>query len=252
MKRTFNMKIIEQKEWCTHQLTKWAIDNQADHPIFFLTITPSGEKKVHPWMLAVHGYTSNKEEWLELDDYTKGGNTVKALVDQGYAVVAVDMAAHGDNIQTEKPIDYDNLMNYGRKEFLDKTAEILEKVINVILKSGKFDEEQYGYLSYSMGGIFGFWLANRNIPFKTLVMCVPSVWKEYTGQYVPQNNLNNLGQQSILFIVAQQDEHIPFTDSEWLYALLPMTDKKFISYSSGHSLPMDYINEVAEWIKLRV
>ena len=84
------MKIIEQKEWCTHQLIKWSIDSQTDHPQIFLTIMPSGKQKIYPWMLALHGYTSNKEEWLELDGYTKGGNTVKALVDQGYAVVGVD------------------------------------------------------------------------------------------------------------------------------------------------------------------
>lgn len=246
------MKIIEQKEWCTHQLIKWSIDNQTDHPQIFLTIMPSGKKKIYPWILALHGYTSNKEEWLELDGYTKGGNTVKALVDHGYAVVAVDMAAHGDNIHTEKPIDYDSLMNAGWEEFFDRTVENLETVMSVILKSGRFDEERYGYLSYSLGGLFGFWLANRNIPFKTLVMCVPPVWKEDPDQYVPYNNLNNLGQQSILFVVAEQDENIPFADSEWLYAQLPMTDKKFVSYLSGHSLPIDYVTAAVEWINLRV
>jgi esterase/lipase len=202
-------------------------------------ILPSSVSKKVPWIIALHGYTSHKEEWLELDGYTKGGNLVKALADQGYAIVAVDL-------------DYEDLMESGREGFFNRTVENVVEVINTIVKSGQFDEGRLGFLSYSLGGLFGFWLANRNVPFKTMVMCVPPVCREDDDQYARYNNLANLAHQSVLYIAAEQDEEIPFQDSQWLYAQLPMTDKYFLSYPSNHSLPLDYVPEALEWFKQRL
>jgi esterase/lipase len=233
------MRIVEQKEWNTHQLVKWVTCTKTNHLLSFLVILPSRVKKKVPWIIALHGYTSHKEEWLELDGYTKGGNLVKALADQGYAVVAVD-------------IDYDEMMDIGRGGFFKCTVENIETLISAIVKSNQFDDGRLGFLSYSLGGLFGFWLANRIAPFKTMVMCVPPVGREDNDQYAPYNNLANLTHQSLLYIAAEQDEEIPFQDSQWLFAQLPMTDKHFLSYPSNHSLPLDYVPEALEWFKQRL
>ena len=233
------MRIIEQKEWNTHQLVKWVACNTANQPLSFLVILPSGVTKKVPWIIALHGFSSHKEEWLELDGYTKGGNLVKALADMGYAVVAVD-------------INYDDLMVNGREGFFNRTVENVETVISALVKSDQFDEGRLGFLSYSLGGLFGFWLANRNVPFKMVVMYVPPVYREEDDQYAPYNNLSNLAHQSVLFIAAEKDEETPFQDSQWLYAQLPMTDKYFLSYPSNHSLPLDYVPEAVEWFKQRL
>jgi esterase/lipase len=213
---------------------------------------PSGAKGKTAWILAVHGYTSSKEEWLELGGYTHGGNLVRALVDLGYAVVAPDMEAHGDNAHPAEPVDYDDLVNDGWEGFFDRTVENLKAVIRATAKCELFDPDRCGFLSYSLGGLFGFWLANRRDLFKTMVMCVPPVLKNDDDQYAPYNNLKNLTRQSLLTIAAQQDEHIPFEASEWLYAQLPMTDKRFLSYPSGHSLPPDYVPQAVAWFKKRL
>ena len=92
----------------------------------------------------------------------------------------------------------------------------------------------------------------RNVPFKTLVMCVPPVWKEDDDEYAPYNNLDHLPDQPMLMISAQQDEDIPLADAKWLFAQLPMADKRFITYPSGHSLPMDYVPEAIEWFTQRL
>jgi len=123
------MRIIEQKEWNTHQLVKWVACNTANQPLSFLVILPSGVTKKVPWIIALHGFSSHKEEWLELDGYTKGGNLVKALADMGYAVVAVD-------------INYDDLMVNGREGFFNRTVPF-KMVVMYVPPVCREEDDQY-------------------------------------------------------------------------------------------------------------
>jgi pimeloyl-ACP methyl ester carboxylesterase len=241
------MKLIEQTEWHTHQLAKWEIAGPANQPLYFLTIRPTKVTGQLPWIIAQHGYTSSKAEWLEVDGYTKGGNLVQALADQGFAVVALDLDSHGENIPAGQAIDYDELMNSGWEEFFSRTVENIQAVIAAVMQHDHFNRNRCGFLSYSLGGLFGFWLANRGAAFKTVVLCVPPTWRTDTDPYAPANNLDHLAGQSMLYIAAEQDEHSSFEDAQWLFAQLPAADKRFLSYPSGHSLPLDYVPATVEW-----
>ena len=242
------MRVIEQKPWHNHQLLKQVALDQANEAIPFLTILPANAIEPLPWIIASHGYTSSKGEWLEFDDYTKGGNLVKALADNGYAVIAVDLYYHGDN-HPDPSIGTDDLVKNEWERFFRGSVESVEVVVNDFVRDDRFDQDRIGFLSYSMGGQFGFWLANREAAFKTMVMCVPQVDRNEDDAYAPRHNLSNLTSLPILLIAAQEDEYIPFEDSEWLYAQLPTVDKQLLSYRSGHSLPVDYVPAAVAWFK---
>jgi dienelactone hydrolase len=243
--------IIEQTKWHSHEIVKQTVRNSAGEPIPFYTILPAKAEARMPLVVALHGYTSSKDEWLQIDDYTKGGNLVKALADNGYAVVAIDMYFHGENIHTEAAINYDTLMEGKWEPFFAGTVESVETVLAHVLQTGPFDQDRIGFLSYSLGGVFGVWLANKYPWFKTMVTCVLPAFREDDDEYAPYNNLDNLVDTSLLFIAAQNDEYIAFEDSEWLYAQAPMADKRFLSYESGHSLPVDYVPEAVAWFQQR-
>ena len=245
------MELIEQKEWFGHQLLKQRVTNEAGKQVPFLAVLPANTIDKLPCIIALHGFTSSKGEWLEFDSYTKGGNLVKALADNGYAVIAIDLYCHGEN-HTNTPIDYDDLANNQWEKFFHGSLESIEAVMNNFVKKELFDQERIGFLSYSTGGLFGFWLANRNCEFKAFVMCVPPVDKDEDDEYAPYNNLNDFENVPMLLITGEEDEHVSFEDSKWLYDQLPMTDKQLISYKSGHSLPVDYIAEVAGWVQQRL
>jgi pimeloyl-ACP methyl ester carboxylesterase len=241
------VKLIEQTEWHTHQLAKWEVDGPTDRPLSFITVMPTEETTPRPWIIALHGYTSSKAEWLEVNGYTKGGNLVRALADRGFAVVALDMDQHGDNLPADRSVDYDDLMNNGWEEFFSRTVDNLQAVIAAVTQDTHFDRERCGFLSYSLGGLFGYWLANRGAPFKTMALCVPPAWREDSDPYAPASNLDHLTDQSVLYIAAEHDEHCPIEDARWLYAQLSVSDKRFLSYPSGHSLPLDYVPAAVEW-----
>ena len=247
-------KIISQKEWQSHRLVKQVVFNDAGESIPIITILPANTGDNLPWVVAVHGYTSRKEEWLEFDDYTKGGNLTKALVDQGIAVVAIDMYFHGENF-ADASIDYDNLLSDQSDQwnpFFYGTIKNVETVINDLIGQDQFDPDRLGYVSYSLGGLFGFWLANRQPWFKSMVLCVPPVWKDENNKFASHNNLANMSDVSVMLVVAEQDKYETLEDSKWLFDQLPVIDKQFHSYNSDHSLPKDYVPVAVAWFKERL
>jgi hypothetical protein len=51
-----------------------------------------------PCVLLLHGWSGSKQDWWIDDNYIKGGNVRKALLESGYAVFALDAQCHGDRI----------------------------------------------------------------------------------------------------------------------------------------------------------
>jgi pimeloyl-ACP methyl ester carboxylesterase len=241
-------ELIARNRWHTHELVLQATLTDQGRRVPFFSVIPTGGQADLPCILALHGFTSSKAEWLEMGGFTKGGNLVKALADQGYAVVGLDLYGHGDH-QPDLPANYDELANDRWEEFFHGSLVGIAAVLeDYILQSG-FNKQRLGFLSYSIGGIFGFWLANRGAPFIAMAMCVPPVDRDLDDEYAALNNLDLLAKMSMLIIAAQEDENIKFTDSEWLFNQLPLENKRFVSYHSGHSLPDDYVPVAADWFQ---
>jgi len=161
--------------------------------------------------------------------------------------VAIDLYGHGGN-QTENLVDHDDLVDQAWETFFHRSLESIEVVMSNIFMDGKFDQNRIGFLSYSLGGHFGFWMANRSAQFKTMVMCVPSVDKDHDDEYSTYKNVSNI-EAATLLIVSEEDEYIPLEDSKWLYEQLPIKNKQFMSYQSEHSLPVDYVPVAVDWFK---
>lgn len=242
------VEILERRLWQNHELVLQTTLNDQGRPVPFFCVFPDGERANMPCILALHGFTSSKAEWLEMDGFTKGGNLVKNLVDQGYAVIGLDLYGHG-GYHPAAAADYDELADQRWEEFFFGSLAGIDAVLENYIQAAGFDQRRLGFLSYSIGGLFGFWLANRTALFKAMAMCVPPVDRDLDDQFAPYNNLDQLSALSLLMIAAQADENIRFADSEWLFNQIPVKDKHFISYHSGHSLPGEYVPFAAAWFQ---
>ena len=243
-------KTVEEHEWHGHHLIKQVVAFEDDKPIPFLTVLPTDASEPLPCIVALHGFTARKEDWIDLKEGATGGHLTNKLVQSGYAVIAIDLFAHGEN-HTDEPVNYDELSEEGWDTFFAQSLKTIELIMNSYVQTELFDQERVGFLSYSVGGLFGFWLANRQAAFKTMVLCVPPVDKDEDDGYAPYNNLSNDALPTLM-IVAEEDEYIPFADSQWLFEQLPMMDKQLLSYQSGHGLPLDYVPAASAWIKSRL
>lgn len=73
------LRVLEENEWNGIKVNKIKLEGKESSSPFLL-FKPSQEKENYPCILALHGLTSNKESWMELDGYTSGGNVVLELV----------------------------------------------------------------------------------------------------------------------------------------------------------------------------
>jgi len=240
-------RITQRDSWQGFQLRKLAIHSDGHNPVPAMLLLPDRAGAPHPCVIAVHGFTDKKEAWIELDGYTKGGNVSLGLLRNGYAVLALDMFHHGENRDSELSATDDELINEHWEMFFAETLRGIRHAINYVDLNEDLDAERIGFLSYSLGGVFGFKIANSTPRIKAVATCVAPVLKEDDDEYAPYNNVDHLSGTPFLMVAARQDEEIDFAEAQWLFSQLPGENKQFASFDSGHSLPLDYVDVVVNW-----
>lgn len=238
-------------EWAGHSLESVFVRGRDGNRIPCHWIRPKDLAEPVPWVLALHGATSSKHEWTEFDGYTHGGNATRDLVASGISVVAMDLRHHGENrTDTSAGLNVFEDGNWGRF-FQDSVRDAMD-VLEHFLAEPALDPCRSGFVGYSMGGTFGFWLANHHATFKAMAVCVPYVDTSKDTPSSSHNNLGNLGETAFLQISAERDEYIPFEESKKLFERNPAEDKTFLSFESGHSLPAGYVSEFVAWVVSRL
>jgi len=245
------LEMLGQSRWQGFELQRLILRRDDGSEVPVLLFLPQGKETPYPCVIAVHGFTSSKEEWVELDGYTKGGNVVCDLLKGGYAVMALDMYQHGENRDGELDVTYDELMNEHWEVFFEETMKDICSAIDYVDLSDALDCERVGMLTYSVSGVFAFKLANSTEKIKVVTTCVSPVFKEDDDEYAPYNNLENVAAVPFLMISASHDEEIDFSEAQWLFSQFPeeMEHKRFVSYESGHSLPVEYVSAVVDWFR---
>jgi dienelactone hydrolase len=240
-------EIYETFFWQGCKIEKMIVFDHEGHRVPCNLITPISETTQLPVLICTHGATSSKHEWTELDGYTKGGNITREIVKRGIAVLAMDLHYHGDN-DTANLNEKNVLIEENWDDFFSRSVEDIRFVIDYVVNNTRFDSKRMGFSGYSLAGVFGFYLANRGAPFKAMMLCVPGANRKKNNYYSTYNNLDNLSDMAVMQISASNDEYINFNDAQWLFDQIPLTDKKFLSYPSGHSLPHEYVPDAVEWI----
>lgn len=244
-------EIIESKIWSGYRLDVARIGSDRDHRVPCHILWPEHLDGPAPFILATHGATSSKHEWTELDGYTKGGNLAQRLLSLGIAVVAMDWHYHGDN-DTQTLGGRNVFLPEHFDDFFERSVRDANTVLDWTRQYPSLDATRMGFSGYSLAATFGFWLASHGAEFKAMVLCVPDSGRKSGKYHAPCNNLGNLGNLSILQISAEQDEYIPSEEWRWLHANTAVPDKTLLTYPSGHSLPVDYVEPASAWLKARL
>ena len=245
------IEIIESKTWLGHRLDVARIGSDQEHRVPCHLLWPERSDKAVPFIIATHGATSSKHEWTELDGYTKGGNLAQRLLAAGIAVVAMDWHYHGDN-DTQALNGRNVFLPEHFDDFFERSVRDANTVLEWTKQHPSLDASRMGFAGYSLAATFGFWLSGHGAGFKAMVLCVPGSGRKSGKYHAPCNNLGNLGSVSILQIRAEQDEYVPSEESDWLYSNIPVPDKTRLSYPSGHSLPVDYVEPASNWLSARL
>lgn len=219
---------------------------------------PAKPAAPRPCVLLLHGWSGSKESWYRDGGYISGGNVRKALLDNGYAVMAIDAQCHGDRIDQN---DYAPVNHYidpkqarprkgyfTQREIYVQTVIDYRRAIDYLGTRSEIDADRLAVVGYSMGATQGVLLLAAERRLRTAVLCAlpadPSKW----SLIAPQNHLGHVGDRPVLMCMGRSDSMCPEPQARALFALLDPRPHRLLLFDSGHKLPTDYVAPAVAWI----
>lgn len=214
-----------------------------------LAIPPKGEAPF-PVVLLLHGVTGNKRQWLD-DDFTHGGEVSAGLLDQGYAVLALDAQYHGDRAVYNDFLDAGEMVfqkGWGVRyaNMLTQSVVDYRRAIDYLSTRSDIDASRIGLLGYSMGGHMAFILGAVEERIKATVACVVPHMAQMP--MAPTAFARDMGADPLLMMMARKDRFYTAEQAQALFDAVPGDAKSIRFFDSGHSLPAEYATEATQWL----
>ena len=220
---------------------------------------PKQAQKPYPLVLLLHGWSGGKENWYEDDNYINGGQMRKALLGEGYAVLALDAATHGER---SNEIDYQHVnafedpsapprRNYFTfTEIAIQTVKDYRRALDYLTERGDVDLNRIGLIGYSMGGMDSFYLLSAEPRIKMAVACVPPLLSDNYGPTSPIDYSWGIGQKPFLMLMGRQDEMYEEAKVQASYeAYIKSPNSNLIWYDRDHKLTAIYVPDALAWVK---
>lgn len=199
--------------------------------------------------ILIHGTEGSRNDWLEIDGYTKGGNLTEKLNSCGFSWLACDLYGHGDYKADEPEFDPAYVSDELWPKFIDQSVESVKICLATALE--KRDYKQLHIVTYSGGSQIALKLLQQGLvlPVTKLVMAVPSPEKEYDDEYSFHNHLDLFAHKEIKFFWGRLDDGISLEEAIWFYDRIPGESKSKSIYESGHDLPLKWVGEAVSFLK---
>jgi dienelactone hydrolase len=215
----------------------------------FLLIPKDGKDK-HPLVLIVDGYSGTKERWLQDDSWPLGGLVTKSLLRNGFAVMICDAAYHGDR-------NYENGFAglpwfkenpYAARQMTMQTAMDYRRAMDYLATRTDIDDSRIGMMGLSMGGMIAFQLTSFDSRIKSAVAGLTAIFKEDEFQsYTPSTFAGHIQCNSFLMFMGNKDWVYSMQEARQLYEMIPIKNKEFVEYNTGHELTVEYVTLVTDW-----
>ncbi len=210
-------------------------------------------------VLLLHGWSGGKDDWYHDDNYINGGIMRKALLDAGYAVLALDAATHGER---SNEIDYQHVNAFddpkapARRSYFTyaevsiQTVKDYRRALDFIFERGLVDTNRVGLLGYSMGGMDAFYLLAVEPRIKMAVAVVPPLLSIGYGPASPVDYSWGIGNRPFLMLAGSKDGLGVAARVEASYhQYIEGPNTKLIWYDKGHQLGEIYVPDALAWIQ---
>lgn len=220
---------------------------------------PKNATKPCALVLLIHGWSGGKENWWEDDNYINGGEVRKALLEHGYAVLALDAPAHGER---SNEIDYLHVNAYKDPSAPEKinlftfteiavqTVKDYRRALDYIATRPEIDMRRIGTLGYSMGGMDSIYLLATEPRIKMAVTCVPPMRSLDYGPAAPVDYSWGVKGKTILMLMGEKDGFYTVPEMNATYsAYFESPNSKLIWYNQDHKLTKIYVKDALAWVK---
>ena len=215
----------------------------------YLTI-PKTEAKEYPVAILIDGLEGSKERWFEDDSWPTGGKMTASLLRAGFAVFSLDATYHG-----ERAKEYDHVTppnpNVFPNEFRHmvlQTAIEHRRAIDYLSTRSDIDASRIGVIGLSMGGLITFELSSVEPRIKSAAAGVVPVLKRKELEAIDVCTFaSHVRCGSFLMFMASEDTWYSMGEAREIFARIPISNKQFVEFDSGHQPPVEYIEKVTKW-----
>ena len=205
---------------------------------------PRSRQKPYPLVLLLHGWSGSKEDWYNDDNYINGGVMRKALLKEGYAVLALDAATHGER---SNEIDYQHVNPFedpkapARRNYFSfaeisiQTVKDYRRALDFIIERGEVATNRIGLIGYSMGGMDSFYLLSVEPRIKMAVACVPPLLAPAYGPASPIDYTWGIGETPFLMLMGRRTVRATM----WLLWKHPATSTLALPIPSSYGMTKD-------------
>lgn len=213
----------------------------------YLVLPKSGVGN-YPVILIVDGITGSKERWFDDNSWPKGGLMIKSLLSKGFAVMILDAVYHGERSAENEYAPITLEYPIAARNMIMQTAIEYRRALDYLSTRTDIDTSRIGMLGLSMGGLITFQLTSIDPRIKTAVAGLTPLIKETIYQPVLASTFASHVQcSSFLMFMGNKDDWYTMTEARQLYDQIPLSQKDFVEYDSGHKPPIKYIDNVTDW-----
>lgn len=223
---------------------------------------PAGEDESRPCVLLLHGWSGSKESWWQDDNYISGGNVRRALLQSGFAVLALDAQCHGDRIAFNDfaPVNHyaaegDPAPRKGyftQNEIYIQTTRDYRRSIDYLESRPDIDADRIAVLGYSMGGTQTYLLTGTEQRIKVAVAVAAPAERSKWSPIAPQNFTGGIGERPFLSIIGESDGMCPVPHARARHALIEAPRNRQLFVEGEHRLPSTWVPEAVDWIRGRL
>ncbi len=250
-----NVKTVMLEDKGAYTREKFVFTTSDKSRVSGLLAIPKLNKPNYPCMILIHSGTGRKEDWWAEDGWIRGKSFTEKLLQTGYAVLAIDADGHG-----ERAINYDYVpltsLAYETKEIYNITKLLVQTTIDhrrafdYLKTNTSIDSSRIGVMGYSIGGMICTYLCTQLPQLKVAVLCASGSEFEFTSPAVfPLHFAPRIKDIPVLLLDGKDDTLFPASQVEDFRKLLK-TKHKLIFYESGHLLPVKYLDDAYEWIRI--
>jgi dienelactone hydrolase len=211
-----------------------------------------------PCVLLLHGWSGSKDHFWIDNNYISGGNVRKALLNEGFAVLALDAQCHGDRIAQNEfaPVNPSGPPGvaprkgyFTQREIYVQTTIDYRRALDYLKGRPEIDSARIGAFGYSMGGTQTFLLTAVDARIKTAVACAVPADRSPSSLIAPRNFARAIGSRPFLLIAGRNDEMCPPEEAERVFHAIGSPRSKLSLFEGTHRLRPDFVPDAVRWLK---
>jgi dienelactone hydrolase len=223
----------------------------------YLQLPAKGPRPV-PCVLLLHGWSGSKEHFWNDNNYISGGNVRKGLLNEGFAVLALDAQCHGDRIAQNEfaPVNPSGPPGrpprkgyFTQQEIYVQTTIDYRRALDYLKSRPEIDSTRIGAFGYSMGGTQTVLLTALDSRIKAAVACAVPADRSPNSLIAPRHFAQAIGARPLLLVAGRKDEMCPPAEAEQLFRAIGSDRSKLSFFEGTHRLRPDFVPAAVRWLK---